>query len=97
MALTITPAAHDWYKEELGLTSGDSIRIFGKYGGSTNVHVGFSTGINMISPVDALSQTEVEGITYFTESSDEWFFANFGLLVDIDPILNEPFYTYQAL
>lgn len=95
MELIVTEAAHKWFVEELGLDSGDFVRIFGKYGGSTNVHVGFSTGIQIVEPENALTTTEIEGITYFTEQADDWFFTNYKLTVDIDEQLNEPNFTYE--
>ncbi|RHH69516.1 MULTISPECIES: HesB/YadR/YfhF family protein [Vagococcus] len=95
MELIVTDSAHKWFVEELGLESGDFVRIFGKYGGSTNVHVGFSTGISLVEPEDARTTTVIDGITYFTEQADDWFFTDYTLTVDIDDKLNEPSFTYQ--
>ena len=94
MELTITPQAIAWYKEELLLKEGDSLKISGKYGGATNVHVGFSTGIEKTTPHQALLTKEIEGITFFTEQGDDWFFADYNLSISLDEKLNEPMYTY---
>lgn len=94
MELEITPQAIDWFKEELLLDEGDSIRIYGKYGGATNVHVGFSTGIEVTSPNQPMLEKKIEGITFFTEESDEWFFAGYTLEITLDDNTNEPKYTY---
>lgn len=94
MELIVTDDAHKWFVDELGLQSGDSVRIFGKYGGSTNVHVGFSTGIQLVSPEDALITKKIDGITYFTEKADDWFFTNYTLTVGINETLNEPNFIY---
>lgn len=94
MKLIVTDAAHKWFVEELGLKTGDYVRIFGKYGGSTNVHVGFSTGIQIVSPENPLVKTEIDGITYFTEQADDWFFTDYAVTVDIDEKLDEPTFHY---
>ncbi len=95
MELSITPQAVAWFKDELSLEKGDSIRIYGKYGGATNVHVGFSTGIEVTQPHHPLHSKEIDGITFFTESGDDWFFADYHLNVALDDVLGEPTYTYN--
>lgn len=95
MELTVTEKAQAWFENELELSKGDSLRIFGKYGGATNVHVGMSTGIEITGPNKPMIEKELNGITYFIEQTDEWFFGNYHLNVDIDDKLKEPTYTYQ--
>ncbi len=95
MKLEITPQAVEWFEKELLLSSGDSIRIFGKYGGATNVHVGFSTGIEVTTPNESLIEKKENGITFFTEVGDEWFFAEYTLEISLDEKLKEPAYFYR--
>ncbi|HCM88334.1 MULTISPECIES: HesB/YadR/YfhF family protein [Vagococcus] len=95
MKLEITPQAVEWFEKELLLDSGDSLRIYGKYGGSTNVHVGFSTGIEVTTPNKVLVEKVEKGITFFTEVGDEWFFAEYTLEVSLDEKLKEPTYFYR--
>ena len=95
MELTITPEALTWFKDELLLEKGDSVRIFGKYGGATNVHVGFSTGIEVTTPHMPLVEKEMDGLTFFTEHGDDWFFADYHLTVSLDDKTGEPSYIYN--
>lgn len=96
MQLTISDKAQKWYIEELELTQGDGVRFFGKYGGSTNVHDGFTTGMQVVKPSeDVLAKVEHHGITFFTEKLDEWFFNGFDLSVEFDEALQEPCYVYK--
>ncbi|MBO0477898.1 iron-sulfur cluster biosynthesis protein [Vagococcus sp. DIV0080] len=95
MELTITPEALAWFKEELLLEKGDSVRIFGKYGGATNVHVGFSTGIEVTTPHQESLSKEFEGIRFFTEQGDDWFFSDYDLTVSLNDVTKEPTYTYN--
>lgn len=95
MELTITPEAIAWFKEELVLDKGDSVRIFGKYGGATNVHVGFSTGIEVTTPHQERLSKDVKGIHFFTEHGDDWFFSDYDLAISIDEKTKEPIYIYS--
>ncbi len=94
MHLVISPKSQHWFKEELGVEKGDAIRFFGKYGGKTDVHTGFSTGIEISKPEKPLVQVENEGIIYFIEESDEWFFGGYDLAVNFDEQHEEPSYAY---
>lgn len=95
MKISISDKGQAWFKNELDLASGDGIRFFGKYGGSTNVHVGFTTGMMIGQPSNqTLGETVIDGITYFTDESDDWFFHGYDLEVDFDEKLNEPTYKY---
>lgn len=97
MKITISDKCQAWFKKELDLSPGDGIRFFGKYGGSTNVHVGFTTGMMIGLPsAQTLGQAVLAGITYFVDETDDWFFHGYDLTVDFNETLNEPVYTYQA-
>ncbi|MGY3765862.1 HesB/YadR/YfhF family protein [Vagococcus vulneris] len=93
MELTISDDAHKWYVEELDLKKGDSLRIYGKYGGATNVHVGLSTGINVIEPSDPIYEIDKDGVRYYVEATDEWFFGDYKLTVNLEN--GEPAYIYS--
>lgn len=95
MKLTVLPESQAWFQEELGVTAGDAVRFYGKYGGSTNVHTGFSTGMEVTKPENPIVTIEENGITYFVEKMDDWFFNGYDLIVDFDPHLKEPCYIYQ--
>ena len=74
MKLTITPRAQQWFKEEVGVTSDSGIRFYGKIYGKTDVHEGFSIAMSVEAPDQPLVKEEIEGITYFIEETDDWFF-----------------------
>lgn len=81
MNMKVTKGALDWYKEELDLETGDHVRFFVRYGGCSNVQKGFSLGILKDLPMNIGISTEVEGITFFIEESDLWYFDNHDLSV----------------
>ena len=84
MKLEITPKADQWLREELELTPEKKVRFFGKYGGKTEVHDGFSVGLSIDEPIDPLVELTLNGQTYFIDESDEWFFHDYDMKVDVD-------------
>lgn len=95
MKLTITPDAAQWFRQELLLNDGDSIRFLGKVYGKTEVHEGFSVGISMETPKDPLIQTIKQNTCFFIEKQDAWFFERYDLTVGLDSALNEPAYHFN--
>lgn len=52
MKIHITDEAVNWFKRELELDDGESVRFFAKYGGSTPIQHGFSLGVQKDIPDD---------------------------------------------
>lgn len=95
MELKITPRAQEWFKRELQLDAGMGVRFYGKVYGNTNVHEGFSVGMSVDTPEKPLVQTEVDGLNYYVEENDDWFFSGYDLLVDYNEALDEPTYLFE--
>lgn len=95
MKLTITPQAQEWFNRELELAEGQGIKFYGKVYGKTQVHDGFSVGISVDIPESPLIEENVNGMMFFVEESDEWFFKGYDLLVDYDRELDEPKYEFE--
>lgn len=74
---------------------GESIRFFARYGGSSPLHEGFSLGVTKENPDEIAIETKKEGVRYYIESRDEWFFDGHDLIVDVDPKLQELSYSYK--
>lgn len=97
MDISVTDKAVKWFEDELALESGDAIRFFGKTYGKTEVHEGFSVGMSVEQPgEDVLGKTEINGITYYTGSEDDWFFNRYDLVVDYDEKKDEPIYHFNS-
>lgn len=94
MNLTITPEALAWFKREIDLEADMGIKFFGKVYGSTQVHDGFSIGMSVDRPENTLSENEIDGILFFTEKADDWFFKGYDLTVGYDEKLDEPKYIF---
>ena len=97
MKITVSEAAAQWFVDELELTPGATIRFFGKYGGSTNVHTGFTTGMELNHPSpELLAETTVADVHFFINHTDDWFFHGFDLSVELDEAQKEPNYFYTT-
>lgn len=95
MKITITPQAAQWFKNELTVDDGMGVRFYGKVYGKTQVHEGFSVGMSVDTPEHPIGKTTVDGILFYADEADEWFFKGYDLTVDLDGELNEPKYLFQ--
>ncbi len=96
MEIKITEAATNWYEQELDVETGDALRFFFCFGGVGGRIPGFSLGINTEQPNVIHSSISFNGITYFIEEMDAWYFDGYDLMIDLDEQLQEPQFTYEA-
>ena len=94
MNIKISDEAAAWYKEELGLTSGSYLRFFVRYGGQS-IQKGFSLGIASDPPTQIGSSVEKNGVTFYVEDKDLWFFEDYNLVISFNEKLNEPEFEYE--
>jgi uncharacterized protein YneR len=90
MKIHISTDAANWYKDELLLKDGDCIRFFARYGGLNSFQPGFSLGLSGEEPEEIGAKEVVNGITYFIEDRDLWYFDNNDLYVDFNEKNFEP-------
>ena len=100
MKITLKDDAIQWFENEFPLHEGEAIRFFGKTYGKTEVHDGFSLGLETDNPDDYSEEdinalTEENGRQYFTTKEDDWFFSGYNLEIGIDEDLNEPSYHFN--
>lgn len=95
MNIQITGEAAAWYKEELDLKNGDYVRFFVRYGGCSTVQSGFSLGVSNEEPVDIGVKTEKDGITFYIEEKDVWYFDEHNLIIDFQKEYEEPVFHYK--
>mgnify|MGYP006801310523 FL=1 len=89
MEIKLTEKAVEWFKEEMEIEHGDYIRFYARYGGSSPFHEGFSLGMTREQPHEIGIETVIEDVHFFIEKSDEWFFSNHHLVVDVDESSDE--------
>ena len=94
MKVTVTPKVLEWFKKEIVLEPGQGIRFFGKVYGSTQVHEGFSVGMSVDRPERVMFQETIDGVLFFIDKNDDWFFRGYNVVVDYDEELHEPTYIF---
>lgn len=95
MKISISEDAAKWYKEELDLNDGDSLRFYIRYGGCSNVQKGFSLGVEKGIPNEIGSQAKKLGITFYIEKDDLWYFENQDVSIELDQDIKEPVFHFS--
>lgn len=94
MNVKIDETALNWYKDELELNEGDHVKFFVRYGGCSAVQQGFSLGVSKDEPEQIGVSTIIDGITFFIEEKDVWYFDDHDLVVGFSTTLKEPEFQY---
>lgn len=95
MEIKISNEALQWFRQEMEVESGDYIRFYARYGGSSPFHEGFSLGMNREQPHEIGVETVIDDIHFFIEKSDEWFFNEHHLFVGVNAENDELSYSYE--
>lgn len=99
MEITLSDKAIQWFETKFPLNEGEAVRFFGKVYGKTEVHDGFSVGLQLDDPEkndNIIASTEINNRTYFTTQEDAWFFNGYDLAVDLNEDLKEPSYHFNS-
>lgn len=74
MFISIDEKAFSWFTKEFDLNKPFSIRLFPQYAGFGEKHKGYSLAFSAESPTNAGFKRELNGITFYVEENDSWFF-----------------------
>ncbi|OCA91977.1 HesB/YadR/YfhF family protein [Pseudobacillus wudalianchiensis] len=94
MNIQVGEKARAWFKNEMDVNQGDYVRFFVRYGGSSPLHEGFSLGVSKDEPMEIGVKSELDGVVYFIEQKDLWYFDGHDLRVNYNEKLDEPEYEY---
>ncbi|HYK73681.1 MAG TPA: HesB/YadR/YfhF family protein [Pseudoneobacillus sp.] len=94
MNIQVTNDAASWYKSEMSLKDGDNLRFFVRYGGFSTFQRGFSLGIEKEEPSEIGASTTVDGIMFYIEEKDLWYFSGHDLLVSYNAKMDETEFEY---
>lgn len=95
MKIVLSDEAIVWFHKEMEAKTGDYIKFFARYGGSSPLHEGFSLGITKELPDEIKVHVEQKGIHFYIEDRDYWYFDNHDLYVSVNPNVNELVYSYE--
>ncbi|WP_314585798.1 hypothetical protein [Paenibacillus terrigena] len=76
MRMIVEAPAARWYKREMSLSDGDSLRIFVRMGGCGSVVPGLSLGVMQDKPVNPALSEVVEGIRFYIEDDNMWYLGH---------------------
>lgn len=96
MKLTVDSNAAAWFKEEVGIPEGTGIRFKAKIYSDSPVREGFGIALESDKPSNLapVTFTSDNGLVFFIEEDDLWFFDGHDLKVELHETLNEPHYRY---
>lgn len=84
MELKISNQAVNWFKDEIGVKEDEKIRFYAQFYGSSPVQEGYSLAFSKDNPINKVVSTELDGIEFFVEESDLWFFDGHDVHVEYD-------------
>jgi uncharacterized protein YneR len=85
MMISIDEKAFSWFNKEFELSKPFSIRMFPQYAGLGEKHKGYSLAFSAETPTNAGFTKEINGITFYVEGNDIWFFDDTETYLSIDP------------
>ena len=97
MYISIDERAASWFTREFEINKPFNIRMFPQYAGFGNKHKGYSLAFSAESPANIGYTNEVDGITFFVEGNDVWFFEDTETFLTVDRFLDELMVTYKEL
>lgn len=84
MFISIDEKAFSWFTNEFELKKPFSIRLFPQYAGFGQKHKGYSLAFSAESPTNAEFSKEIDGITFYVEGNDLWFFDDAETCISLD-------------
>ncbi len=95
MKITVSNEALEWYVDEMNLKDGSFVRFYARYGGSSQIQKGFSLGISTEEPDQIGTKTNLNGITFYIEEKDLWYFDGHDLHIGFNLTLREPEFQFM--
>lgn len=96
MKIHLSEQAIQWFEEEMDVSSGDYIKFYARYGGSSKLHEGFSMGLTKEDPDELAFENVINGVHYYVEERDIWFFDGHDLYIDMDSSTDELSFDYHV-
>lgn len=94
MRISIDRKALQWFQEELRIKHGESVRFTVRYGGGQFNSARIFLGVVVEKPDDEIVLVEKEGIIFFVDSDDLWYFQNYDLFVSYHEEIEEIQFNY---
>lgn len=94
MKIEISQQALKWFKDELEVKKGDYVRFFAKIYGNSPIQPGYALGFSKDDPIDIAVRTDLDGIVFFVEETDLWYFDGHDLHIEYNEKIDEIEFNY---
>ena len=95
MFISIDEKATSWFTKEFEISKPISIRLFPQYAGFGEKNKGFSLAFSAEMPSNVGFAKEINGITFFVEGNDIWFFEDTETFLTVNDLIEEIQITYK--
>lgn len=82
MKIVISNQALKWFQGEIGMKKGDKVKFYTQFYGSSSVQQSYSLAFSKDDPINITTSTELEGILFYVEETDLWYFDGHDLHVE---------------
>ncbi|MEH7334315.1 hypothetical protein V7161_16845 [Neobacillus drentensis] len=89
MLISIDEKAARWFTKEFEFNKPFSIRMFPRYAGFGQQHKGYSLAFSVETPEDIGFTKEINGITFYIDGNDVWFFENTETYLSVNDLIDE--------
>ncbi|MEH7417724.1 hypothetical protein V7266_20855 [Neobacillus drentensis] len=89
MFISIDEKAALWFTKEFEMKEPISIRLYPQYAGFGEKNKGYSLAFSAEQSSDACYTQVLNGITFYVEGNDIWFFENTETYLTFDELLKE--------
>jgi uncharacterized protein YneR len=89
MLISIDKGAVQWFSKEFEVNKPFSVRMFPQYSGFGEKHKGYSLAFSAEEPSNIGYTQEVNGINFYVEGNDVWFFEDTETLLSFNDQLDE--------
>lgn len=95
MTIKIDQEALKWFEREFETSKPFHIRLYPQYAGFGDKNKGYSLAFSLEAPAVAAEQQEMNGITFYVESNDTWFFDDTEVEIKYSDADGEIFTNYK--
>lgn len=95
MLISIDERAAAWFNKEFEINKPFTIRLYPQYAGFGEKHKGYSLAFSAELPANAGYTTDINGITFYVEGNDVWFFENTETYLSVNDLSEEIIVTYK--
>lgn len=95
MFISIDEKAIAWFVKEFDFNRPFSVRMYPQYAGFGEKHKGYSLAFSIETPANAAFTKDINGITFFIEGNDLWYFEDTETFLSVNQPLDELHVSYR--